>query len=403
MPEPHNSKFRPSKQIGVGGLALGPNEKEYLQQAIESNRLSYGPFSKRFEAAFAKEHDCRFATFCNSGTSALHMAIAALKELEGWDDGDEIVVPATTFIATSNAVLHHNLQPVFVDVDARTYNIDPILIEEKITSRTRALIPVHMMGLPADMDPIIDIAKRHRLRLIEDSCQTMFATYKGRKVGSLGDIGCFSTYIAHFIVAGIGGFATTNNPELATILRSLMNHGRDCIYLSIDDDKDLSEDKLYQVIDRRFSFVRLGYNFRATEMEAAIGLAQLENKDAIIHSRRTNAQFFIEGLSELRDYLQLPYIPPNHEHLFMLFPLVVKKGTKKKLLRFLELNLIETRDLFPLINQPFYVELFGNLEYKYPVSKRLLEQGFYIGCHQYLTADDCKYIVSKIAEFFASS
>src|SRR5207249_5320991 len=129
------------------------------------------------------------------------------------------------------------------------------------------------------MDAVLAIAKKHRLKVIEDSCETVFARYKGKKVGSLGDIGCFSTYVAHYIVTGVGGFATTNDPKLAVRLRSLMNHGRDSIYFQIDDDKGLKGAKLREVVARRFSFVSVGHSFRATEFEAALGLAQLEEKD----------------------------------------------------------------------------------------------------------------------------
>lgn len=209
------------RQIGVGGLRLGPLEKRYLRQVISSNRLSYGPFHQRFERLFAREHGCRFAAFCNSGTGALHVALAALKEHHGWSDGDEVIVPSVTFVATANIVLHNRMVPVFVDVDRATYTMDPKLLEDKITSKTRAVIPVHLMGLPCDMEPILQLCHRYGLRAIEDSCETVFASYRGRKVGSMGDIGCFSTYVAHYIVTGVGGLATTNNPELAVRLRSL--------------------------------------------------------------------------------------------------------------------------------------------------------------------------------------
>ena len=395
--------FLPTRQIGVGGLELGPKEKAYLSRVIRSNRLSYGPFSQKFEALFARLHDCQFAVFCSSGTSALHLAVAALKEASSWQDGDEIIVPATTFIATSNVVLHNRLKPVFVDVDARTYNMDSKLIEEKITTRTRALMPVHLMGLPCDMDPICEIATRHRLRIIEDSCETMFASYRGRKVGSMGDIGCFSTYIAHFIVAGIGGLAITNDRALAEIMRSMMNHGRDTIYTNIDDDQGVPSEKLREIVAKRFSFVRLGFNFRATEMEAAIGLAQLEYKDQIIRARRKNAQLFMRKLEDLKDYIQLPVIPPDRDHMFMLFPIVVKKGSKQELVDFLEENMIETRDLFPLLNQPAYRRIFGKLEGQFPVSQWLAQNGFYIGCHQYLTNEEKEYVVGRFHEYFRTN
>lgn len=387
-------------KVTVGDLQLGAKEKEYLGQVIDSNRLSYGPFTRKFEDLFATEHDCKFAVFCNSGTSALHIALAALKELHGWADGDEVLVPAVTFIATSNVVLHNRMTPVFVDVDPLTYNIDPALIEAKITPRTRAILPVHLLGLPADMGAIDEIARRHDLKVIEDSCETMFANCKGRKVGSWGDIGCFSTYIAHYIVTGVGGFATTNDPDLAVMLKSLMNHGRDSIYLSIDDDDGVKGKQLFEIAARRFRFVHVGHSFRCTEMEAAIGLAQLERKDDIIARRVGVARRYRDRLAGLSDLIQLPTVPEDRDHVFMLFPIVLREGSKRDLVNHLESNGIETRDLLPLINQPVYKKMFGDLEPQYPVARWLNESGFYIGCHQSITDDGVDHVVDTIHDFF---
>lgn len=393
-------RFKPKNQIGVGGLALGEREKRYLNEVIVSNRLSYGPMTQRFEREFARLHDCGFAVFCNSGTSALHIALAALKEIHGWQDGDEVIVPAVTFVATANIVLHNKMIPVFVDVDAKTYNVDPELIEAKITPRTRVILPVHLMGLPCDMGPILEIARKHGLRIIEDSCETMFATYKGKKVGSFGDIGCFSTYIAHFIVTGVGGFATTNEPDLAVALKSLMNHGRDPIYLSLPEEHEINKETLMEITRKRFSFVHLGHSFRCTELEAAIGLGQLEQREDIVKSRKENAAFFMKRLESLHDHLQLPTFPSDREHMFMLFPLVVRQDSKRDLINYLEESLIETRDLMPLTSQPVYRKIFGDIEDQYPVAKWLNNSGFYIGCHQYLTNEEKEYVVERFHEYF---
>jgi dTDP-4-amino-4,6-dideoxygalactose transaminase len=226
-------------QLGVGTFDPTDRERELLMQALTSGRLSYGPMTRRFEREFAAFHDAKHAVFVNSGTSALCIALACLREVHGWQDGDEVLVPALTFVATANVVLEHRMTPVFVDCDPRTYNIDPGKIEARITPRTRAIMVVHLFGQVADMDPILAIAAKHGLRVIEDSCETMGVRYKGRKAGSFGDISCFSTYVAHLIVTGVGGLAVTRDEKLAEILRSLANHGRDSIYLSIDDDKDI--------------------------------------------------------------------------------------------------------------------------------------------------------------------
>lgn len=388
------------RQIGVGGFAVSPRARRYIGQVLDSNRLSYGPFHQRFEAGFAAEHDSRHAVFCNSGTSALHIAVQALKEKHGWKDGDEVLVPSVTFIATSNVVLHNRMKPVFVDVDPLTYTLDPAKMAAKITKRTRAVMPVHLLGLPADMDPINAVAKKHGLSVIEDSAETMFARYKGRKVGSLGDIGCFSTYVAHYIVTGVGGLATTSDPDLYIRLRSLMNHGRDSIYLSIDDDKDAVGDKLHEIVAKRFQFVSVGHSFRATEFEAALGLAQLEEKDKIVKGRLAMAARLTAGLRPFADRLQLPVCPPDREHTYMLYGLVLRGRDKTPLLNFLEDRGVETRDMLPLLNQPVYKTLFGDLEAKYPVARTLNRSGFYVGCHQYMTAEDADYVVAQFREYF---
>ena len=390
----------PKREIGVGGFKVGARARRYIDQVLLSGRLSYGPFHRRFESAFAAEHDSRHAIFCNSGTSALHLAVQALKEKYLWKDGDEVLVPAVTFIATSNVVLHNRLKPVFVDVDPLTYNIDPSKIEAKLTKRTRAIMPVHLLGLPADMDEIGAIAKKRGLRIIEDSAETMFARYKGRKVGSLGDIGCFSTYVAHYIVTGVGGLATTSDPDLHIRLRSLMNHGRDSIYLSIDDDEGAAGKRLHEIVAKRFQFVAVGHSFRATELEAALGLAQLEGKDGIVKARVGMANRLTEALREFEDRLQLPTCPPDRDHTHMLYGLVLRGEDKTALVNFLEDRGIETRDLLPLLNQPVYKRLFGDLEPRYPVARMLNRSGFYIGCHQYMTPSDADYVVEQFRAFF---
>jgi perosamine synthetase len=393
----------PAAQLGVGDLTISELEKRYVNEVLDSNRLSYGPFSRRFETELAELHGCRFGVMSNSGTSSLQVALQALKERHGWTDGDEVIVPAVTFVATSNIVLHNRMTPVFVDVEPDTYNIDPAKIEERLTERTRAIIPVHLFGLPADMDPILELARRHDLRVIEDSCETMFAAYRGRPVGSFGDVACFSTYVAHFLVTGVGGVGTTNDEDLAIRMRSLINHGRDSIYLSIDDDKTSDPDKLFVIADKRFSFVSVGHSFRATELEAALGCAQLENRQAIISRRRENARFLIERLDELGGALQLPIVPDDREHAFMLFPIVVREGRRDDLVAYLERERIETRYMMPLLSQPVYRELFGDLEPEYPVAADIDRNGFYIGCHQGFGEAELEYIVSRFQAFYAGS
>jgi perosamine synthetase len=390
------------RQIGVGSCRISPLAKKLVQQVLDNDRLSAGPVMEQFEQSIARLHDRRFGLMCNSGTSALHIALATLKERQRWQDGDEVLVPAITFIATSNVVLYNNLKPVFVDVEPDYYCIDPGDIERHITPRTRAIMPVHIGGLPCDMDPILDIAHRRRLSIVEDSAEAMFVRYRGRPVGSFGAIGCFSTYIAHVISTGVGGLCVTDDPENQTILRSLMNHGRDSIYTRIDDDAGLEGERLFEVASRRFSFARLGHSFRATEMEAALGLAQLEEREANLARRLQAAARLSQGLSGLEGSLQAPAARPESEHARMFYPLVLRDPSvpRQRLMEHLENHGIETRPLLPLIDQPIYRAMFGNLDDRYPVAARLNRDAFYIGCHPEMTDEDLDYVIGCFHRFF---
>jgi len=383
------------RNIGIGTLNIGKQAKKQILKILDNNRLSYGPITNKFENKFAKLHNSKFAIYTVSGTAALQISLHAMKTIHGWKDDDEVLVPAITFIATSNIVLQNRMKPVFIDVNKETYNIDVTKIEQKITKKTKAIIPVHLFGLPADMDEIKQIAKKYKLKIIEDSCETMLVKYKNQPVGSIGDISCFSTYVAHIITTGVGGIATTNNPKYAIKIKSLMNHGRDSIYLHIDDDNNLSNKNAFKIIDRRFSFIDVGYSYRLTEMEAALGLEQLNKIKNIIRKRNINAKYLIRGLKKYNHLLQLPKILKDRGHSFLGFPIIVisKKIKRNDLILYLEKNGIETRYLMPLLNQPVYKKLFGNIEKDYPVAKYINKNGFYIGCHQDLKKEDLDYIL----------
>lgn len=390
------------RPVRVGELILGPRERSHLRQVIDSNRLSYGPVTQKFETEFARLHAVPFACFCNSGTSALQIALAALKEQRGWRNGDEVIVPAVTFVASVNVIWQNGLTPVLVDVDPTTYNVDPAKIAAAITQRTRCIMPVHLMGLPCDMAPILDLARRHDLAIVEDSCETMFARYQGRPVGSFGDVACFSTYVAHFLVTGVGGFAVTRDRELARLMRSLMNHGRDSIYISIDDDAETGSPKFREIIDRRFRFERIGYSYRCTELEAAIGLGQLEEWSQILAARQACAAYYTRELASLSDVLQLPTVPEGREHAFMVYPLVVRGDSMRPLVYHLEERGIETRDMLPLIHQPVYRPWLGaDVGRRFPIANHLYERAFYIGCHQHLTQSDLQHVVNSIHQHFS--
>jgi perosamine synthetase len=393
------------RQIGVGGFRITDRARQLVLEVLDSNRLNAGPMMARFESSIAALHDRRFGLMCNSGTSALHIALAALKERDGWTDGDEVLVPALTFVASANVVLYNNLKPVFVDVDPRYYTIDPALIEARITSRTRAIMPVHIAGLPCDMEPIMAIARARGLRVVEDSCEAMFVRDRGKPVGSFGEVACFSTYAAHVITTGVGGLAVTDDPVLLELMRSCMNHGRDPIYTRIDDDHGAKGADLFRIANSRFSFVRFGHSFRCTEMEAAVGVAQLEDRDQASRRRRELADRLTDGLSPLQTTLQLPSARPGSEHGYMMYPLTLvdDRIPRAALIDHLESRGVETRYLLPLINQPIYRSAFGNLDAEYPVAARLNERAFYVGCHPDMSDEDADYVIAAFHAFVGGS
>jgi perosamine synthetase len=391
-------------KIGVGSLKIGPMAKKLVMRTLDKNRLSYGDLTIEFENKFAKLHGSKFGIFTVSGTAALQVALNAMKDIHGWKDGDEVLVPAVTFIATSNVVISNNLKPVFVDIDPFTYNIDPAKIKEKITKHTKAIMPVHLFGQPADMEKIMKIARANNLKVLTDSCETMAAEHKGKPLGKWGDIVCFSTYVAHILITGVGGFMTTDDARYATKMRSLMNHGRDTIYYNIDDDDDVSTKKaLFTMVNRRFSFIDVGYSYRLTELEAAIGLEGLKNIRANVAARKKNGAFLLKHLAAFSANIQLPFTMKGNDNVFFCFPIVIKKESSIKredLVTFLEEKGIETRYMMPLLSQPVYRRIFPGMEKKYSVAQWVDRNGFYIGCHPDLSSRDLRYIVSAFKEFF---
>lgn len=393
-------------KIGVGVASVSELEKKYVLDALDNERLSQGQYVARFEQAFSKAHGHTRGIMCNSGTTALHLALETLKEVDGWDENTEILVPAITFIATSNACLHAGLKVEFVDVEPDTYNMNPDEIERHITKNTKCIIPVHTFGMPCDMDRIMKIASKYNLRVIEDCAEAHFAKINGKTVGSFGDLSAFSTYVAHTITTGIGGIVCTSDPKFSEILRSLVAHGRACTCercIASDSDK-VCPKRMQTELDRRFMFVRLGYSYRVGELEGALGLAQLERKDEIMGKRHKNAEYLLKGLEPFEHLIQLPHHPDNIEHTYMMFPIVIRKDSpvpKKEFIQFLEKCNIETRPMLSLLNQPVYIELFGNIEKDYPNAEFIDNHGFYIGCHHGLTADELDFTIETISRFLS--
>lgn len=393
-------------KIGVGYASVTEREKKYVLEALDAQRLSQGKFVAAFEKKFSSMHGHRYGIMCSSGTSALHLALEALRETDGWTDETEVLVPAITFIATSNAVMHAGMKPVFVDVDPNTYNMDPDEIERHITSSTKCIMPVHCFGMPCDMERISAIAKKHGLRIVEDCAEAHFAKANGAVVGSCSDIMACSTYVAHTITTGVGGIMCTSDRDLMEILRSLLAHGRACTCerCVASDGNAVCPKRMQTEIDRRFMFVRLGYSCRAGELEGALGLGQLDRVDEIMGARRKNAQALIDGLSPFEDIIQLPRCPENVEHTYMMFPILPRKDSgirRDEFVQYLEAHNIETRPMLSLLNQPVYVELFGDIEKDYPVAEYIDRNGFYIGCHHGLTNDDLRYVIGTIASYLS--
>lgn len=386
------------RNVTVGTFRATDKTRELVNRVLESGQVSYGPLSREFERRFSDMHECRYAILSNSGTSALQVALQAMKEIHRWSDGDTVIVPATTFVATANIVLHCRMIPTFVDVDPLAYNIDTERIERSITDRTRAIIPVHLFGQPANMLRVNEIALAHKLKVIEDSCEAMFVRHNGTPVGALGDIGCFSTYVAHLLVTGVGGISTTSNPDYAARMRSLVNHGLELSHLNPDENFAPRP-----MPGRRFKFSSVGHSYRITELEAALGLAQLDGVSEMLEARRRNARHLELGIRQINRKhsagIQTPIIEDGNEHAFMMYPLVLPSGQSKEPLmaHILEAG-IECRDMLPLINQPAYrMRVFPE---DYPVSRWLIESGLYVGCHQDLTPDDIQYVIDTIADFY---
>jgi len=357
---------------------VSPKQKRLVKQVLNSGRLTYGDKTREFERRFAEIHGAKYAIFTSSGTAALKIAIHALKDKHGWKDDSEVIIPSVTFVATMNAVLMNNLKPVLVDVRTETVNINPQLIEEAITTRTVAILPVHLLGQPAEMDTIMKIARKHKLEVVEDSCET-FGVHKLQ-----GTVTCFSTYITHHIPTGVGGLILTNDEKLALEMRSLQFHGRDESYLSIDDKpKDIS---------KKFWFPRHGYSDRATELEAAIGLGELASWQEMVIKRQNNSTCLWLGLSQYSPVIWKGIL----EHSFMFFPVYFER--RDELMVYLEKQGIESRTMMPLVSQPIAKPY---LKKKYPVAKYIEEHGLLLPCHQYLDKKDLDYMINSIRSFYA--
>jgi len=397
------------RKITVGTTKISARAKKLVNQAMDENRISSGKFVSEFEKLFAKYHGVRNAISVNTGSDADTLALVVCGGYSIKRE-NEIILPALTFISCANSVLHAGYLPRFVDVDPTTYQISAHEIEKIISShsnRVKGIMPVHLFGRPADMDPIKEIANRYNLFIVEDAAEAHGAEYKGVKVGTIGDVGAFSFYVAHIITTGEGGAIITDNDEYAATLRSLRAHGRACkcekCVLNIDSSYCPLRFEYGEGIDTRFFFERIGYSSKMNELEAALGIADIERLEEIIGKRRNNLFYLNKELSKYRNFFKFFEEMPGEKISPLVYPLVIRDDVpfnRRELTDFLEKRGIETRPMFGSIptQQPAY-KFLGYKEGDFKNSEFIGRNGFYIGIHQELTQEDLDYILTVFEDF----
>lgn len=371
-------------RINFGDLIIGDVAKDRIKKALDKNWVTEGANVKEFEEKFAQQFGYKHAIATSSGTDACLASLASLYEF-GAKRGDEIIIPATTFVATANAVLAAGFIPKFIDIEFETLNINPEKIEEAITEKTKALMPVHLMGKPCDMDKILEIAEKHNLKIIEDSCEAHGAKYKGKYIGTIGDMGCFSFYVAHLVICGEGGMVVTDDDKIAKVVKSVKTHGR-------------PSGSIY------FDFQRFGLNLRMNDLTAAIGIEGIESFKDTFKKRKDNLYKLLELTKDLEEYVHFIKEEVYEVVCPHAFPIVLKnkKYNRDKLYKFLESNEIQTKTLFgslPTMHKAF--EFMGYKSGDFPVAEYIGENGLHFGIHQYLDNEDLLYISEILKKYFS--
>ncbi len=359
--------------IPVAEPFLGEDELRYVTDCIKHGWISSaGSYVKKFEKEFAKFCNVKYGIAVSSGTAALHLALLA----SGIEKGDEVIIPNLTFVSPASMTKLVGARPVLVDSDSETWNIDPKKIEENITGKTKAIIPVHLYGHPSDMDQIMSIAKKNNLKVIEDACEAHGAEYKGRKVGGIGDIGCFSFYGNKIITTGEGGMCVTNNEKLYEKMKYLRDHA--------------------MKPDKRYWHEEVGFNYRLTNIQAAVGIAQLEKIEEIIKAKRNNAMIYDSLLKGIEGIM----LPPNKfwaKNVYWMYSILVNDKfnlSRDNLMQKLREKGIETRAFFyPLNEMPPY-----RSEGEFEVSKKISESGINLPSSAKLTKEEIKKVCSVIRE-----
>lgn len=362
---------------------IGRAEIRNVGLALQEGAISglFGEYLSRFESGFAAFCGCSEGVATTSGTSALHLALATL----GIGRGDEVLVSTLTNMATFFAVLYQGATPVPIDIAERGWNLDPALLEARVTSRTRAILVVHLFGHPVDMDPVLQVAKRHRLFIVEDCAEAHGATYKGRKVGSLGDIGCFSFYANKILTTGEGGMIMSNDAGLAAKARSLKS-------LAFGETN-------------KFMHTAVGYNYRMSNLQAAIGCAQLERIDAIIERKRQIASRYDRALAGV-PWLQRPVEEAYARNVYWMYHVGLlgpAASRRTDVMRRLDEKGIETREGFiPANLQEIFQAEGWTTRAACPRANAVAYSTFYLPSHPTLADEDVEYVAASLAEILGA-
>lgn len=359
---------------------IGKEEIDAIVETLQSGTLSLGPKLEEFEKMFANYIGVKHAIAVNSGTSGLHLIVKSL----GIQKGDEVITTPFSFIASANAALFEGAKPVFVDIDITTYNIDPQKIEAAITSKTKAILPVHVFGQTCDMDPIIAIAKKYNLKIIEDSCEAIGAKYKGKKAGTFGDASVFAFYPNKQMTTGEGGMIVTNSDEAAALCKSYRNQGRDTMAW--------------------LGHSRIGYNYRLNELSCALGIEQLKKIDTILNLRKDVATKYLKKLANNKDVI-LPIVPEYNEESWFVFVVQVQDGINRdRVIELLKEKGVASNNYFPPIHlQKFYKEDFGFKEGDFPVTEAISKRTIALPFFSELADEEIDYVCKSLVEAIAES
>ena len=361
--------------VPVNEPLLDGNEKKYLNECIDTGWISSeGPFIKDFENKLAARVNRKYGIAVCNGSVALDLAVLALNLKKG----DEVIMPTFTIISCAAAIVRSGATPVLVDSDPITWNMDVNQIEQKITSKTKAIMVVHIYGLPVDMDPILELVKKYNLKIIEDAAEMHGQTYKNRPCGSFGDISIFSFYPNKHITTGEGGMIVTDDENLAERCRSLRN--------------------LCFKPEKRFVHDELGFNYRMTNLQAALGLAQLERLDKFVLKKREMGSFYTEQLKNL-DCIEIPLAETDYaQNIYWVYGIVLKDNANEVMKKLSELG-IGTRPFFWCMHEQPVFKKMGLFENEsYPVAEKLARRGFYIPSGLALTKDQMEIVVIALKE-----